>query len=339
MLKLTYKSILLIISLFVTKNLIDVVALPWYWGNPQLATKMNYLIKQDLHPDTYFIGSSNIFRQIQPNIFDAQTQKPTNSFNLGNDGCFTEQNLYILDNTIKRSSNKIKYIFLELNGFDDLAPKRYRTTKSKYFTHLASSWARYKYLQASNLPSMRKDELLKQYLISYLDNIFKIGMLKDIIRYYTGQNNWQELLGKHKDGYLSLPGFQTKSRGGRDYIPIASRDLAYRLNWAYKQKHNTVYNQHHLELLTNYITELKNRHIHLFILLTPKEFKLETHTELMTLFNKLPQRHKIDLANPSKYYAFFETQNRWDSGHLNDQGAKLFTQELAKSFNSIIRQK
>jgi len=337
MFKIIYKLILLILGLFVTSTLIDELILPWYWGNPQLVSKVEYLQKNEIYPNTYFIGSSNIFRQIQPTIFDNSTRKSTHSFNLGSDGCFPEHNIYLLDNLLNSRGEKIKYIFLELNSYDDMDDFRYRTTKSIYSGNLKQYLNRLKYIHSLQLDKQKKIYYLKRYTVSYLDNFFKIGMRKDLLTFlYHGNLFGDDMVGENKDGYLALAGEHTKNRVQRNYIPRGMSELKYYLTNAYGRKSkNEDYNKSHLKLLNNYIQKLKKRDIQLICLLLPKPFKLENHKSIVGLFEQLPSNHKIDLANPNKFPLFFIDKYRWDYGHLNNAGSKLFTQALAEEFNKI----
>ena len=50
------------------------LAVPFYWGNSGFATKMAYLKESELRYDTLLVGSSRIFRQADPSIFDAASR-------------------------------------------------------------------------------------------------------------------------------------------------------------------------------------------------------------------------------------------------------------------------
>ena len=70
------------VLLFVALQLVE-LAVPFYWGNSGFATKMGYLKESGLRYDTLFVGSSRVFRQVDPSIFDGATDGLTKSFNLG----------------------------------------------------------------------------------------------------------------------------------------------------------------------------------------------------------------------------------------------------------------
>ena len=55
--------------------------------------------------------------------------------------------------------------------------------------------------------------------------------------------------------------------------------------------------------------------------------------DMVALFYSLPETNRIDLANPFEHPEFYQLENRWDEGHLNDAGAKIYTQKLATAFS------
>ena len=59
-------------------NQIIKAAIPYWWGNPYYAEKIEYLKKEKSNYNLIFLGSSRIYRQIDPEIFDRVVSKDHN---------------------------------------------------------------------------------------------------------------------------------------------------------------------------------------------------------------------------------------------------------------------
>ena len=57
---------------------------------------------------------------------------------------------------------------------------------------------------------------------------------------------------------------------------------------------------------------------------------------LLNLYYTIPEKNRIDIANPYKYKEFYIFKNSFDSGHLNNNGAKLLTTGLANEFINLV---
>jgi len=108
-------------------------ALPYYWGNPGYAAKMDFLGKQRDSFNVFFIGSSRIYRQAMPLVFDAHTQSKTRSFNLGYRATFNPESYYLVENFIKEKAVQPTSILIELQPFVPIADRNLYTVRSNYF--------------------------------------------------------------------------------------------------------------------------------------------------------------------------------------------------------------
>ena len=58
---------------------------------------------------------------------------------------------------------------------------------------------------------------------------------------------------------------------------------------------------------------------------------------MVNSFYSLPEANRIDMANPFDYPELYLTENRWNEGHWNHEGATICTQKLSESFNDLIK--
>jgi len=77
---------------------------PFYWGNKLMGQKTEYLQDSNLSFDTYFIGSSKTFRQIDPLLFEQITGTP--AFNLGCSAMFALETEFLLDKLLSSEVSK-----------------------------------------------------------------------------------------------------------------------------------------------------------------------------------------------------------------------------------------
>jgi len=132
MTKFLKRIILFFIILLLLVNVIQTIP-PYYWANPAFAAKIKYLEENQEEYDTYFFGSSHIYRQISPVVFDNFSNLSIKSYNLGAPATFVPETYYLLENFLKQSDSvNNKYIFVELQGISYVAEENFQTNREKY---------------------------------------------------------------------------------------------------------------------------------------------------------------------------------------------------------------
>ena len=313
--------------------------LPFYWGNRMLLTKMNYVNKKERVSDTFFIGGSNTFRHIVPSLFDSLLlEHKITSFNLGNDGCYPTHSYHILENLVDEIGEELDYVFITLNSFDALPDARFRVTKTKYFTDLNLYIQECKYVYNLEADNKKKLDLLRRYSISFWENVFKINMRKDYLEYFLGITAFGEgANGKHRDGFTPLPGLVTEHKQLAKNIPKVMHSIAENWKNTIDKKVDASYNKAHLNWIEKLIAVTANKGVHLIFILPPKRFTVESYEELYALYNAINEDNRIALCDPSIYPEFYDPDFRWDAGHFNKKGARVYTTALATEFKKILQ--
>ncbi len=337
MIKLVTKGSILIGILFaitVVMNSID--PLPYTWGSIQLNTKIQFLKDKKITPKAYFIGSSNTLRQVIPNLFNKLVERDsTYAFNLGVDGALPPKTFHILENLIQEQPN-IEYIFLEVNGFEYLPEHYFIPTRRKYYYKLPELWKSYRYIWSGSSSLKVKLGMTIKYLIAYAENAFKIGMRTDFIKFIHGENVFDySFVGKNGDGYYPLEGMHTTTERMKKRLPTYLQNLNNDFTKVYQHLEtidNVVYNDYLRTLLLEQLALAKSRGVEIIFLLNPIKPEFHEVADIVALFYSLPASNRIDLANPINYPEFYQLENRWDEGHLNDAGAKIYTRKLAAAF-------
>jgi len=334
MIKLIYKlSLLLVLIGGIGEIAWHSIGFPFYWGNTQLNTKLEILKEEQQSFNTYFIGSSITFRQVIPSVFDSLSQGPTKSLNLGVDGCFLPQVFMLLDELMKDTT--IKYLFVELNSYDHFGPN-FRVVDNKYY--LSPKWLSktIPYLWTTSISLVQKVGLSGMYVYAYLEKSLGLGMRADFIKQtHTGNRfGGYTLMGKNKDGFYKLTGEKTKKQKELKELPPTMKNLKAAYQNAYKKPtQNLIYNKVLSKQWLTYLQLAESHGIHLFFVLNAVKCVLDSEEEMLGLFYQFPKKNRIDLANPDRYPAFYEIENRWDISHLNTKGATIFSKELAVAFN------
>ena len=90
----------------------------------KVSEKLAYFERHANEFDAVFIGSSRVYRQIAPALFDervtAATGQPMHSFNLGAPSMFLPESLFVIDRVMARRPVRLRWMFIEL---DDPRPR------------------------------------------------------------------------------------------------------------------------------------------------------------------------------------------------------------------------
>src|SRR5690554_1581865 len=187
---------LLFTALFIIiKQTINAFA-PYYWGNPWYAPKIKYLeTKNDSLPNVFFFGSSRVYRQIDPSVFDNTiynlTNYKTKSFNLGAPATFSPQSYFLYSNFLdSKLSQNTKLAFLELTSVDLISNDLLHQERTRYWLNVSDlSFAVNSILLHPDHSTKSKFEGIQNYLTSYIDKLISID--------YSGK----KLLGKNSYDY------------------------------------------------------------------------------------------------------------------------------------------
>jgi len=340
MLKLIIKSLILISLIILISELLNKRSfLPYHWGNNDLDTKISFLKEQNIDPRAYFIGSSVTFRQTIPSLFDKIINNPTNySFNIAIDGAMPPQTFYILDNLLEQDST-IDYVFFEVNSFDNLGPKIFQSTRSKYYFNIGYLILCTKYLYYSTLRLIYKGGMAAKYVVTFIENTLKIGMREDFLKYIKDTNIHQmRIVGENKDGFRAFPNDKTRNKEMLERLPTYIKNTKNLFTTTYASLNDSKNTSYNKELRNCFLKQLKKadkKGVKLIFILNPVAFAFDEIPEMVALFYSLPATNRLDLADPFKHSEFYQLENRWDEGHLNEKGALLYSQKLSKLFKTL----
>jgi len=327
---------------------------PYYWGTPHLVIKMNYYKKHKEAFNTLFIGSSHIFRDISPSIFDELTNANTHSFNLGVGAMCTLETYAFYENFLKKDiSPNVKYVIMELAPIYRLPPlnedaagdlnfplTNVQSARVKYYLDFPAYMFVVNYFKTGfDIYPNEEKEVIKEYTSAYIEKLFKIGMLKEMVMFNfqpaASPELHKEILGSDNDGFYSMDELTSTSVIGCSECRQKTADDIKNAKVTHKQNQSLGVNRVHLKMINRLIEQSQKRGIQLIFHLSP----MVANYELMRpIFNRIDIHHKMDLANPVEYPELYSSDIHWDDVHFNLKGAKLFTKKLAGEFNRLLLQ-
>lgn len=312
-------------------------SVPYYWGEPCLVAKMASFKQRKNEFNTLFIGSSRVYRGIDPSIFDSLTLQKTKSFNLGIRGMNGLEVFEFYNNFLHHDiSPSLKYVIMELQDIPIIADRNLHTIRSQYYLNYQNYMFAIKYFYADESLNKRKRvRIIKNYTIAYSEKLFKIGLLKPMLIFLFMPDAINEKwLGKSYDGFYPLEealGHDNRRWKSIRKNPRLLESRLKRTKQLYQQQLLAEPNKIYLQKLQNVIEQSQQHNIHIIFLIFP----LSSGSTLLPVVNKINSYHKIDLANPFENAEFYTIDYCFDKGHLNDKGAKLFTERLAEKFNHL----
>ncbi|WP_234571543.1 putative rhamnosyl transferase [Rhodohalobacter sp. 614A] len=340
------KIVIFVFIFFLLSQAIGLLA-PYHWGNPWFSSKIRTLDernKSDL-PDAYFFGSSRVYRQIDPSVFDSVYSNLSNqkisSFNLGAQATFAPQvyHLYehFLDSELSANA-KEKYAFVELTHVQNLGNEVMHQERTTYWINFNE--LRFISSYVANHPGMSYQESIKYYIkygISFIENMFNLGHFGQ--SYLSPGYYKAEYLGPSSNGYVPLDYELNTTTDStlihhyterREALADSSSLLDVRAQTT--QNHfksiSDELNEVHLKRILKLIEDSKEKNIQLIFLLSPRN----TRQSLVNLYHAIPESHKIQLADPENFPELYELQYSFDAGHLNSDGAKIYSTLLAQKF-------
>jgi hypothetical protein len=338
------RKILLFLLVYIgVAQIIDILA-PYYYGNPWYAAKMQFLEDESstgLH-NTYFFGSSRVYHNINPLVFEELCNRnghQIRSFNLGAPITFSPQSYYLYQNFLNsKQSEGTQLVFIELTGLETFE-ERLHTEMSSYYITFANFMFAIRSINANfHLPISIKLQLSYRYFISLVEKLFQIGHFG---QHLLETDLWEtRYVGPNLDGHLSLDDdlnqkhndFLAKRQNELkiDSTPLPER--AQSIQSMFDSPTNYV-DQIHLKKINDLIEDSKQKNVHLIFVLMPRVGT----KNIIDLFNAIPDDHKIQLSKPSDYPELYTVENSFDIGHMNKKGSLVHSKIFAQQYLDLVK--
>ena len=337
--KFIIKLFFFIILIFVTNHIIHLLV-PMSYGNVMNAMKMDYLSTHLSNFNTLFIGSSQTFREINPDCFDKNTNTEvyTKSFNLGTPGTLNPESYYLFDKLLEKDAKNIKYIVMELKDVSPLTQsQKIHTSKGRYYAEFNDILFALKTIKASSRSIENKIDDYNDYITAFVEKSFNLELYKDLKEYRLKYE--ESIFPKmNYNGYVSFDNEDNNDKIERQKRLKFESDT-FKLQHLIKE--NTEYfldpnskhfNKVHYKRMLSMINKCEKKGIQLIFFIPPQTYL----KEIISIFNKIPEENRIELANYSYYPEFYLARNTYSLYHLNNQGAEILSKLLSKEFCRVV---
>ncbi len=294
--------------------------------------------------DTLFLGSSRIYHQIIPQLFDRLTSEraiATKSFNAAVDGMRPPEDAYYFDQILKFRPKHLRWVFIELGAIRvPVDPKKRGTNRLVYWHDwerlalifreaVSVKKSRHWYGTLKSLQEPMSD--FSEHLGLYLENMSNIGRASELVAqvaYPTRPRVWWPPLGPAEDGFLEIDR-HTMSDNDRNNF---GRMMAARRQRPAEKDYGSEASQDALRRMVRKIESLGATPI---MIIPP--------TTAAKNFYPLPSNDDgplvLDFSDIGKYPALYEEQYRLDTEHQNTAGAELCTRLVVERYAELAEER
>ena len=337
------------VTAFLTTCIVLHAILPFPEIDGGVSQKFRFFAAHKDEFDTLFIGSSRIYFQISPAIFDRVTRErglPTRSFNFGIGGMYLPESAYLLEQILNLKPHNLRWVFIE---YDEIQTK---WSPENQTSRRALYWADWKWVSLllrkltdagtgpqwlANPTKLRdiilgqKDEKNTRSLVTFYAtqserNYTNVARAGDVSGHLLGQDTNERrasYLGAVSDGYVTKGGGMSTSQAA-----AYERGLAA----AMAQTATHLLSPYAVEAYRQCAQEVRNIGAMPIFLITPSTTQINIATErayapgVVMAFN-----------NPRTYPGLYHTSVRRDGEHLTKSGAEEFTRIVAANFVELAR--
>jgi hypothetical protein len=299
--------------------------------------------------DTLFIGSSRIYFQISPAVFDRVTRESglsTHSFNFGIGGMYLPESAYLLEQILNLKPRNLKWIFIE---YDEMQTKWSAENQTSRRALYWADWKRVSLLlrkltdagigplwlpdptKLRDIVLRQKDEkntrsLLTFYATQVEKNYTNVARAADVLDYFLGHDTNERrasYLGPTSDGYVTKPNRMSPAQAA-----AYERGLAA----AMAQSGKRPLSPYAVEAYRQCATEVRSIGAIPIFLITPSTTQINIATE----YTGLPAV-VMAFNSPRTYPNLYRSSVRRDGQHLTKSGAEEFTRIVAANFVELAR--
>jgi len=236
--------------------------------------------------------------------------------------------------TDSRVANRtVKNVFIELQSLNNTSLNNSLTKRGSYWCNSDYYLYTIKYIYQHERGIRGKVKNSLRYTVCFLNNFATVYPKIDADTNYTKSL---------KDGYLSLGDdfniYQNPDLDKRRRDLLENYDeLATRSSYANTEALTEFRSGKKINALVQKIDAMldlsQESGISLYFIIPPRQ-ETSTYRELMPLVDIYPN-NIINLADSEKYSEFYDKDYSFDIGHLNDLGARIFTEYIFQEYNYL----
>ena len=311
---------------------------------PQVREKLAWFSAHADDYDTLFFGTSRIYREVMPAVFDqatAEAGEPAHAFNFGIDGMFPPEDGYVFDVLRARHPTRLRWVFVELSmfttGFVDRDPDSIRAAywhdwkRTKLISRAALShrgklvrWRKMIFGNADDRQHLAEALTHLRLFCVHALNSGAGEVLRERLTPPPTPARLQVVLGQAFDGFVGMP------REKMDDAQLAEyqRRIEPRREHAALPRELSPDAQSNLDDILAGIRALGAQPILIESPVLADQRLVPRGSSDVPLLDFTDVRAWPDLFDPA---------HRSDYGHLNKVGAEIYSRALARRFVEIAR--
>jgi hypothetical protein len=312
-------SVLLVLNLFKA-------TLPFYWANEEICDKMALFESDSTGFDLVYFGPSAVKREFIPSVFDSSLNSmEIRAFNFGTAGVYYAEEDFLVRHAIQdKAFDGVQYVLAFGQDPKKIMDDHFHKLRIKY----ALDWS--SYVSCVEYFYWKQDyQQVYRYTIMFLENQLFIGEIFEMVQWhfndYGVPDELHDLAGyvPYEWSVENLQKFRKHDKflqemEDEEYMP------AYEKNPRTKKG---IKEPSKAELVL--INRLKKMHE----LANKNGMKyVPVYEPNMNDFIALDGVHVIYFRDGENYPEYYAIENRWDVKHLNEQGAIIHSELLAKLF-------
>ncbi|MGD1808060.1 hypothetical protein ACP6PL_21865 [Dapis sp. BLCC M126] len=316
---------------------------------PVVTSKLENFTKNKDKYNVVFIGSSKIYRHIVPSEFDKAMErrgKEISSYNFGVSSMQSLESYFFLKKILAMKPKNLEYIFIELQNIElSINRENWRTNRVIYWHDWEHTFWVFDLILDYQHSLRVKFGALKSHTIPLMYNLGGVGKVDGLIQWINNQGNQDNITfdrlnnrfmqNDYINGYLPLD-----QEIGVSYQQRRQNFLG-NLN-TYHEKVNLLNlpsdkvvnpNSTLLRVTKDLIQIVKDSDVTPIFMITPV---LQKKENLIALKTKEYVSTLFLFNNPIEYPRLYAPELRFDKKHLNDKGAREFTELLAEKFSEYL---
>ena len=299
-------------------------------GHPLLHWKyLNYPIQKH-DRNVVFVGSSRVFRQLDPRLFDREMRErghATNSLNFGYPGVWMLEMLFMVDFILDQQPSALEYLVIELQ------PLPRELAEENYFSLRSANWHDFERTSHAIRRELDKDyrSVGERWIGAYRRAAHfaarecAVGYSLPLVRYSLGLDAPLSQPGEY-GGFNALR--ENEATSARMELLDDTRMMRARIRGLRTGKRSMPPRPQLREILTELVAKVRAAGVEpIFFVAPPTDSPAQ---ELRGAFEEGLLPNLFLYNDPDRPPHFYRKGLMFDRGHLNRRGATLFTKQFAQ---------
>lgn len=338
--RLCFATFLVVMSL----ALLGLDAVRSYDGKDPMQVKLQHFAEHRDEYDLVFIGSSRIYRGFVPSLMEERLREagePLRAFNFGLLGLCTPGAELVVARIAELEPERLRWVLIDPESLDYMLHARNPRARRVIEWHDASTTLTIcgMILASEELPFAERRELIGKHLLSFVYNATHLGKVSPWLADQFGlgvpRSQIDEFLGERNDGYRAYHGiFEPKNKQERRKRELVTRTWKNRVRaLAQKDIDEEPLSPTALDLYRRLRAATEAAGAQLVLVTAPS---LDPRDDVVRAARQL-DIPILRYDRPQEHPELYRRQHRYSGEHLNDDGARAFTEALTADFAELLR--